>query len=132
MEKQIEEMAKALCGKTLCGKKFINCISIGECKQSNDLAKNLFDRGYRKINENEVIISKEEYEKLKILKEGHITCKELLEFVNSARKETAREIFNALYKDTIRYGRPAVYKFLSPKDIKDMAKQYGVEIGEEV
>ena len=82
-------------------------------------------KGYRKINENEVVISKEEYEKLKILKEGHITCEDLLEFVNSARKEMVKDVLNCikeLYKNP--YSR-------FHEDILKVAEKYGVDLGEE-
>lgn len=100
------------------------------------LAQDLNNKGYRKITENEVVISKAEYERSNKLftydKPIRNRCIDLITDVKEqTRKETAKEIFNALYKDTLRDGRPAVYKFLSPKDIKDMAKQYGVDLNEQ-
>ena len=132
------------------------------------MCENFIDNNYRKINDNEVVISKEEKQKLlkgmyeqgkfdaiaDLEKEGKVViikdkyerlnklftydkplCDRIFNFVTEikekTRKETAREIFNALYKDTLRDGRPAVYNMLTPKKIKDMAKQFGVEIGEE-
>lgn len=53
---EITELARALCGRTLCGKKFNECISIGECEQSKKLAGEVYDRGYRKIPEGAVLI----------------------------------------------------------------------------
>lgn len=45
-----------------------------------------------------------------------------------AVKDTAKEIFQKLYNETIKDGIPAVYCFLTPKEIKDRAKRYGVEV----
>ena len=97
--------------------------------------------------EDDIVISKEEYRYLKsieksydpfwfcsisgcegIRKECKDTC-EMSIFVKE-HKETAEKIFNELYRGTIRNGIPAVYNMLSPKEIKDMAKQFGVEIKE--
>ena len=179
-EKQIEELAKDI-GR--------GCADLvyGSCKDDTCrtcLAKHLIRQGWCKITKNEVVISKEEYEKMKSLyecqkgafmtssigdlpltveglrkavdeisrlrkvevklKEGQTISytaminssyldriEELENRLLNIQKETAKEIFNALYKDTIREGRPAVYNMLTPNKIKDMAKQYGVEIGED-
>ena len=48
--------------------------------------------------------------------------------VERAVKATAKEILQDLYNETIREGRPAVYCFLTPKEIKDRAERYGVEV----
>jgi hypothetical protein len=67
-EKQIEEMAKEI-GKSytaykgFCPRKLNVCSSIKNCMYCN-IATNLIEQGYRKINENEVVISKEEFEAL--------------------------------------------------------------------
>jgi hypothetical protein len=79
------------------------------------------------------VISKEEYKKLKILEEGHITCEDLLEFVKQARKETAREIFNAIKsKNQYEYFSYGDDKYcVSSDSIDELAKQFGVEKGDD-
>lgn len=80
-----------------------------------------------KITENEVVISKEEHKKLKILKEGHITCEDLLEFVKQARKETAGKILFDLSQVLSNKGTTKVELQYF---VKSWAKQFDVEIGE--
>ena len=48
--------------------------------------------------------------------------------LQQAVKDTAKEILQELYNETIRDGIPAVYCTLTPKEIKDRAKRYGVEV----
>ena len=50
------------------------------------------------------------------------------EIKQQAEKDTAKEIWQELYNETIRCGIPAVYCTLTPKEIKDRAKRYGVEV----
>ena len=50
------------------------------------------------------------------------------DMVQQAVKNTAKEIFQELYNETINDGIPAVYCMLTPKEIKDRAKRYGVEV----
>ena len=50
------------------------------------------------------------------------------DMVQQAVKDTAKEIFQELYNETIKDGIPAVYCMLTPKEIKDRAKRYGVEV----
>ena len=54
--------------------------------------------------------------------------KMLAESVGCVQKDTAKEIFQELYNETIKDGIPAVYCMLTPKEIKDRAKRYGVEV----
>ena len=109
--------------------------NIVDCEScANYLFENL---GYRKIPEGSVVLSKGEAQKYYAYKHIEPQIKGCLDRevklekqLKEARKETAREILQKLYDETIREGRPAVYKLLSPKDIKELAKQYGVEVEE--
>ena len=89
-EKEIEEMARTM-GKC---KKYKNCedcietykkvldkkAKLKDCELYYE-ATTLYNAGYRKLPEDSVVLSREEYEKLKMFKEGHITCEDTLEFV---------------------------------------------------
>lgn len=62
VNKEIEQMQKIICNR--CGQ-FDGC-SIS-CKAHKDLAEALYNAGYRKLPEDSVVLSREEYEKLKSL-----------------------------------------------------------------
>ena len=81
-------------------------------------AETLFVEGYRKINENEIVISKEEYK--------HINST-----YNLVRKKTAREIYRKGKElfgedfDKTGLGEYIVANFLT------QTKEFGVDLGEE-
>ena len=53
-EKQIKEMARTLCVAKICHKKKrANCIGLGDCPQSREVAEHLYNAGYRKQSEGE-------------------------------------------------------------------------------
>ena len=94
-KEMIEEMAKVIRNANA-----MNCFgeNCDNCKYSwhehcNSImqATSVFNAGYRKLPKDSVVLSKEEYKKLKMLEEGHITCEDVLEFVEKARKETAEK-----------------------------------------
>jgi hypothetical protein len=61
-EKQIEEMAKIVGWH--CNEKSMDyCDEVDCCDEC--LARDLYNAGYRKIPENAVVLTREEYEKLK-------------------------------------------------------------------
>ena len=143
-EKQIEEIAKVLnecCnrydeqGRHL-GNKCSNCEYWCDtnhicCSYNIKEAETLYEQGYRKINENEVVISKEELERLKqeqtksytaIINSSFLDRIEQLENrLIKARKETAREILQIIKQE---------YDYIGDLE-RIIAKKYGVEIGEE-
>jgi hypothetical protein len=149
-EKQIEEMAKEIC-RYVKGK--ITPPDIRLIKNENSIllkhshnygiAKELYEQGYRKITDS-VVLSKEEYQKLKMLEEGHITCEDVLEFVEKARKETAEKILKELWhiklntaitlkndcsrEDIENLGKGILTSLRN--QLKELAKQFGVEIKE--
>lgn len=128
-EKQIEEMAKDYYGYSIDLEE--------DCKF---VAEEMYDKGHRKINENEVVISKEEFERLKSqryiitpkqVKSGKVVN---LPFIpiqeyeikpipseEEIRKETAEKILKGLYCLPHEYHE---------KEIEDLAKEFGVEIKE--
>lgn len=99
MNKPIEEMADILCSA-----KEHNCNGGNDCLCIKQ-ATALYNAGYtQKINDDEVVVSKEEYERLQIelksfqitdmLKEAYIS--QLKEELKQANKETAREILQTI------------------------------------
>ena len=117
-EKQIEEMALDI----------IRSAGLGV----EDKAKYLIEQGYRKINENEVVISKAEYNDLKGLEKRFDDY--LMKEIIGTRKETAREILELLVPDckscdeNWHNGCLCLRATLAEK----IAKQFGVDLGEEV
>ena len=140
-EKQIEEMAKDIPYLTLDREVFVGATEkriVGWTLSEEDnkmIAKALIEQGYRKITENEVVISKKEYEKItkELVTEQRV--KEIAqEFFGKVRKETAREIFNQIIWYAIkRIGQTSGDSFyqISFDRLKDLAKKFGVELGEE-
>lgn len=61
-EKQIEQMAKKLCVAKICHeKKRANCIGLGDCHKSREVAEALYNAGYRKQSEGEWIYPTNEF-----------------------------------------------------------------------
>ena len=51
-KKQIREMARDLCCAKICPKEIrAECIGLGDCDQSKDVAESLYNEGYRKQSE---------------------------------------------------------------------------------
>ena len=155
-EKQIEGMARKICIFTYHWERYKTC---KECFEANEYAcqsyrncKAFIEEGYRKIDKDSVVLTKEEYEKLKQYEEkvksgACFTQKEWLELCDEEckrntenllkvrqleRKETAREILDLLVPDckvcdeNWHSGCLCLRATLAEK----IAKQYGVEIGE--
>lgn len=147
-EKQIEEMAKIIKSVKLYGddnyERKINYDSALE------LAKDIYNAEYRKIPEDTVVLTREEYEKLKnesidklfaddtFFKEEFKVTKEYLRKIanrdyiklvkGQVRKETAKEILNMgkkLYEMSYHKSNAM------PRLMEWIKVEYGVEIGEE-
>ena len=155
-EKQIEEMAKDYYGYSIDLE--------DDCKF---VAEEMYNKGYRKISENEVVIDKNENPCLScpvpediqrdvdcsticgavrlgidwqnqckvLVKENKQLTKELAQ----ARKETAEKIFNTIIKALetkkasiiTHYGiKESVGADVAIRTVKNLAKQFGVEIKE--
>ena len=104
-EKQIGEMAKII----------MYCPFIDADSQ----AKELYEKGYRKISKDAVVMSKEKYQELFIKAQKSATQWIDLEREEKIRKQTAREILQEFEycNDTTFYA-----KWL------ELCKQYGVEV----
>ena len=121
MNNQIEEMATTM----------------QKCYEKNGLlnfkwfAEALYNAGYRKIPKDNVVLSREEQERILTATEKRI--KELKKQILQARKETAEKILNE-FLDFVN----GWFEGVENNDFcvelnrisKDLAKQYGVEIKE--
>ena len=95
-EKQIEEMAKIMCGNDCeeCAKESAEFYkqTLEEARNNKCLLKNcaktLYEQGYRKLPEDSVVLSREEYIDLSRNYVG--------EQVAQARKETAEKIYTKI------------------------------------
>lgn len=149
-EKQIEEMAKAICsacndGMATCNRK--------PCLLAIEEATAVFELGYRKLPEDSVVLSREEYEGLKsprfIIETKKATNKEILEKLRSStfaivdnnakieiiptrqeiEKETAKKIlkeirgYYPINKECCNKGESFILCLCD-----DIAKEYGVEV----
>lgn len=132
-EKQIKKMP-------IC----VNCIHAYVCDEYN-LNRDMLRKRCAYHNDhfvdikNSVVLSREEYEKLKMLKEGHITCEDVLEFIEKARKETAEKDFCTIIK-ALEERKERVKVFygvaesaavdIAIRTVKKLAKQFSAEIKE--
>ena len=71
-EKQIEEMAKDWCKYRFCRELFCRPYNQKACELEMRFVNKLIELGYEKITENEVVISKEEYEELLKLQKTYV------------------------------------------------------------
>lgn len=116
-QEQIEEIAKERNEIKDIMKLLDKCVSLNPmCKA--EVATVIYDNNYRKITENSLVLSKEEYEqhaneyKNLSIKYDHVfdnyrLCKDANEKLKqkaiSARKETAEKILKTLYEKTHNY-----------------------------
>ena len=133
-KEMIEEMAKTMCARCLMRTEEKSCI-YRECfNERLHEAEEICNLGYRKLPKDAVVLTKEELNDLeyKAYSRGVcFVCKKVDEQKEQARKETAKEISKALL-DCIYY-EPFIHDYELDKveeKIKEIAKQYGVEIKE--
>lgn len=105
---------------------------------AEDIAEGIYNAGYRKIPENAVVLTKEEYIDLS---RNYVT-----EQIEQVRKKTAKEIFQKVVNICIKeedFQDGTVNTQLEPLyfgimngcafirgEVKELAKQYGVEVEE--
>lgn len=123
-QEQIEEMVN-------CNK----CIHKKICKNEFKGAPIIEFQGCEyyqpELLEDSVVLSREEQEKILTATEKRI--KELKKQILQARKETAEKIFTELLKEKelIDLGcGDGTYEYIAVDDLKDLAKQYNIEIKE--
>ena len=134
MNKQVEEMAVIGCVRNPQAHTAEECAKCdfknGQCNAYRH-AEALYNAGYRKIPKDSVVLSREEQERILTATEKRI--KELKRQILQARKETAEKIFTELLKEKqlIDFGcGDGTYEYIDAEDLKDLAKQFGVEIKE--
>lgn len=115
-QEQIEEMAKdivRIAGLDVYGK-----------------AEELVNLGYRKLPEDSVVLSREEYKRL-LDNAIRVDMEYLDHELAKTRKETAKEILQRLYDKCYEVqGLREGYAHIIPLDILILAKEYGVEVEE--
>lgn len=84
-----------------------------------EVANCVINLGYRKITENEVVISKEEWKRIK--SSLYYSKEELEKKLDKARNETAEKILKGLYCLPHEYHE---------NEIEELAKEFGVDLGE--
>lgn len=109
--KQIEEMAKDF--------RIAHTNVIIGNRYYENVAKNFYNLNYRKIPKDAVVLTKEEYERLKARID---VAESKLRTIDYTRKETAREIFDKIF--ALHGNRADIMYF----EIEELAKQYGVEM----
>lgn len=116
-QEQIEEM------KTLLLETYIECLDMPATDKKPNLydmdANKLYNAGYRKIPENAVVLTKEEYIDLS---RNYVT-----EQIEQVRKETAEKILNELIDSS---NKITFFDCRMALGLDKLAKQYGVEVEE--
>ena len=123
-EKQIEEMARDIPSDIVAydGKSYGLHLYI---EQKQYIAKKLLQQGYRKIPQNNVVLSMEKYNDLKGLEKKFDDY--LIKEIVATRNETAKKIFSDLHR--LIYSDKTTPIWVK-QQLSEIAKQYGVEIGE--
>ena len=123
-EKQIKEMAKEI-GNTwlvdLEGNTKDVCEVLDEV-DINNIARELYDKNYRKLPEDSVVLSRKEYEKLKYT---WITDSDAYK---KGCKETAEKIFKMLISELESNQFLSGKRIIMEVDVENLAKQFDVEI----
>ena len=123
-EKQIKEMVKEI-GNTwlvdLEGNTKDVCEVLDEV-DINNIARELYDKNYRKLPEDSVVLSREEYEKLKYT---WITDSDAYK---KGCKEMAEKIFKMLISELESNQFLSGKRIIMEVDVENLAKQFDVEI----
>ena len=125
-EKQIKEMAKEI-GNTwlvdLEGNTKDVCEVLDEV-DINNIARELYDKNYRKLPEDSVVLSRKEYEKLKYT---WITDSDAYK---KGCKETVEKIFKMLISKLESNQFLSGERIIMEVDVENLANQFDVEIEE--
>ena len=123
-EKQIKEMVKEI-GNTwlvdLEGNTKDVCEVLDEV-DINNIARELYDKNYRKLPEDSVVLSRKEYEKLKYT---WITDSDAYK---KGCKETVEKIFKMLISELESNQFLSGKRIIMEVDVENLAKQFDVEI----
>ncbi len=140
MNNEIEKMARKICPRSYTWDTCEGCLEYHHATRCyyHEYAEAFINEGYRKVDEDSVVLSKEEYEDYKKhvdncieeyyrgQHEAEVYYKNIQ--ISRERKETAEKILQPLYnackEDT--YGQVVVDFAI----LENLAKQFGVEIKE--
>ena len=143
-EKQIKEMVKEI-GNTWLVDLEGNTKDVCEVLDGVDIkgiARELYEKGYRKLLKDSVVLSREEYEKVDkeiinkstydtIWKAGYNAYEKTIgECVAEARKETTEKIFKMLISKLDSNQFLSGKRIIMEVDVENLAKQFDVEIKE--
>lgn len=122
---QIEKMAIDLEEEfALCG----TLSSCGTKRCSRCFSKYLYEQGYRKLPEDSVVLSREEYDEIKTYQSYIPEMKKAFDKIRIATiKETAREILNELIDSS---NKITFFDCRMALGLDKLAKQFGLEIKE--
>lgn len=131
-DEMIEEMAKVLCALPLKCKECVYAETYCIMKQE---ATVLYNAGYRKVGDDEIVIKKEDADYITELyreKIGQVEkWRNLCELkIKETAQETAREILQELYDEAMRTTNEVVE--LTAFEIKQLAKEKGIELEQEI
>ena len=105
---------------------FIGDKWVGGCPNCDRKLVYAMSKGYQKIPEDSILLSKEEQEKILTATESRIN--KLKEQVKQARKETAEKIFDHIREYAIKDNCIIWRVYFS--DLEEIVKQFGVEVKE--
>ena len=109
-DKQIEEMARELCCAKICHKKAReNCIGIGDCPKSREVAESLYNAGYRKAED--------------VAREIIGVLDDLYPKINDILKERLKDYSPSYTRDSIF----ALVDILHRKSVEKIKKKYESE-----
>lgn len=157
IEKKIREMERIGSRRPCKNDDCSICLAMN--RRCNDFlfAERLYNAGYRKVGENAVVLTREEFDRLNacIKSEEEVRAimeqqmlpmvrqiaakemdKKLADITALVRKETAKEFAEGIIKMLWNRGRAAdgkmfEYGDLTSIDVWELAKQYGVEVQDE-
>lgn len=133
-KEMVEEMARDLCNRynEVTERCRIDHYGCNYTCGYYDNAKTLFEKGYRKIPENAVVLSREDYNRIRSKERLVINLESIKKAEDKTRKETAREILKEFYKEFVAYACVGDYYTDTEivNKIQDLAKKYGVEVEE--
>ena len=122
-KQQIEEIFKIVsinCGECYTCK-FNDMRRFGNCTDYL-ITNELYKQGYRKIPENAVVLTREEWEK--------DFSSQFNKGYEKGSKETAREIIHYMRTEIVNYLSDSELDEFNTLDVQYLAKKYGVEVEE--
>lgn len=73
-----------------------------EKASSEQIAQELVNANCRIVGQDSVVLTQEEYHKLKMLEKYHITCEDVNEYITNARNQAVKEVIKKLIEELYR------------------------------